>query len=270
MKDLMYYGQKHMAMLRWHAKRSPKAKAARGSTLGKGGKGESPSLRMHSSPPPPFEDIPMSPTNGVNPSLSDREPGTPQWVGGQHSAMSMHSPAQAYSPEARPDANEDTAVGSPVPSHPYPPSTGSSSISLTPAPSFTFERQLVTIPRPMTTPPTSQGSAMALISAPSPFIHPLAPVAFIPKQVPQLSEYRVEEVEVFLGACQPDMRFLLRSFMTYGCRSNETLRMVAKLPDAEIDEVLKEVVGIDPELLNNLPRLELYLLRSHLKAYFSR
>lgn len=65
------------------------------------------------------------------------------------------------------------------------------------------------------------------------------------------------------------MQFLLHSFIGFGLRNNDLLGMVAKWPNEKIDEFLKKVVGVTPEILTVLPEMEFYLLREHFREYFS-
>lgn len=79
----------------------------------------------------------------------------------------------------------------------------------------------------------------------------------------------MEEVAAFLSSCDPDMRFLLNSFIKFGCRTRELLKRVSTWIEKDIDEFLKKVVSVDPQILKTIPPMELHLLRRHFKEYFN-
>jgi hypothetical protein len=85
----------------------------------------------------------------------------------------------------------------------------------------------------------------------------------------QLGEYRFVEVAAFLGSCKPDMSYLLNSFITYGCRNYEILKMVAEWPNDEILYLLRKLTEGEPKLLAKLTQMDLHLLARHFKTHFS-
>lgn len=115
-------------------------------------------------------------------------------------------------------------------------------------------------PLPEATPSASQGSPLTLNGNPN-------ALAVVP--VPKLSEYRVDEVAAFLGSCDPDMRFLLNSFIKFGCRTRELLKRVSTWIEKDIDEFLRKVVSLDPQISKVIPHMELHLLQRHFKEYFN-
>lgn len=81
-------------------------------------------------------------------------------------------------------------------------------------------------------------------------------------------ERRIDEVATFLSSCQPNMGFLLNSFMSFGCRNRQFLAAVAKHGEDEIDGFLRKVVACTPSIKAIVSEMDYWVLKQHFKMVF--
>lgn len=81
---------------------------------------------------------------------------------------------------------------------------------------------------------------------------------------------RVDEVLHFLRGCDPAMDHFLEAFIAFGCRNKQFLGTVAKLDDAEMDELLKRLLKHSTRFKasNAVPEMDLWILKRYFRQYF--
>lgn len=68
------------------------------------------------------------------------------------------------------------------------------------------------------------------------------------------------------------MRYLLHSFIAFGCRNRDFLVAVAKSPDHVIEDFLKRMVNYAPpaQAYDVLSEMEVWVLKHHFRKFFSQ
>jgi hypothetical protein len=80
-------------------------------------------------------------------------------------------------------------------------------------------------------------------------------------------EASVSDVAEFLGTCDPDMRYLLPSFMAFGCRNVEFLINISCQKEEDIEMILKKIVGYNSPV-GGVEEMDLLVVARHFKEYF--
>ncbi|XP_006459033.1 hypothetical protein AGABI2DRAFT_177131 [Agaricus bisporus var. bisporus H97] len=77
----------------------------------------------------------------------------------------------------------------------------------------------------------------------------------------------INDVAEFLGTCNPDLRYLLPSFMAYGCRNVEYLINISCQQEREIEMLLKKMMKRYPPP-GGIEEMDFVVVVKHFKEYF--